>query len=383
MQFDALTNTLTAFVGSISAGHSQMQSVQSGVLRGLLIIEVTLAALWIALDAGGLSNVFRKFLTLTFWVWFAGAFPTICKAFSDTLVQSALQAAHHPGDYQLVLDPSRIAGHGLDASEPLLQAMANVSALHVGDYIIFGLCFLIMMACFVVMGVQVVLAVVEYYVVVTLATVLIPFGVSPHTKFLAERAIGAVVSVSVKLMVLSFLMALVEPALGQLHFSSTEIKWNELLAMLCMCTLFSFLVWQIPNLVAGLLSGSPNLSAAGVAQNVASVAGLATGLVAGAIGSTRAAAGSFRRGDGAAAAASIVARGALEGARGAPAGGGNYAAGAPRGWAPRPAAAATHATQRPAEGRPSAAPGVAIRPPVEATPNLTDRRGQEPSPKVP
>ena len=106
------------------------------------------------------------------------------------------------------------------------------------------------MVCFFVMACQVCLAVVEYYLVLTLATCLIPFGMSPHTKFLSEKAIGAVVAVSVKLMVLSFIVSLVSPVLGQLRFSGAggELKLNEIMSMVLVCGMLALVVWRAPGL---------------------------------------------------------------------------------------------------------------------------------------
>ena len=169
--------------------------------------------MWIALDAASVPSMFKKLLHITFWMWFATAFPTVVKAFSDSLVQLGLTAGAQSGNVGILLDPSRIAGMALDATAPLVKAMDDAGFSMIKDAIVFGLCYLIIMACFFLMACQICLAVIEYYLVVTLATCLIPFGMSSHTKFIAEKAIGAAVAVSVKLMVLSFLVALIQPVL--------------------------------------------------------------------------------------------------------------------------------------------------------------------------
>jgi hypothetical protein len=138
----------------------------------------------------------------------------------------------------------RIAGQALDATQPLVTAMDD-AGFHFKDAIVLGLCYLIIMACFFVMAGQICLAVIEYYLVVTLATCLIPFGVSSHTKFIAEKAIGAAVAVSVKLMVLSFVVALIQPVLSHIRFSGGgDIKMNELMAMILVSGLLACVVWR-------------------------------------------------------------------------------------------------------------------------------------------
>jgi type IV secretion system protein TrbL len=159
--------------------------------------------------------------------------------------------------------------------------------------------YLIIVGCFFVMACQICLAVIEYYLVVTLATCLIPFGVSSHTKFIAEKAIGASVAVSVKLMVLSFLVALIQPVLGQIHFSGGgDIKMNELMAMILVSGLLACVVWLAPGLAADLLAGSPSLGAAAIAQHVGTGASMASGAITGAVGAARFAATALAGGQG-------------------------------------------------------------------------------------
>jgi type IV secretion system protein TrbL len=198
----------------------------------------------------------------------------------------------------LLLDPSRIAGQALDATAPLVTAMDD-AGFHIKDAIVLGLCYLVIMGCFFVMAGQICLAVIEYYLIVTLATCLIPFGVSSHTKFIAEKAIGAAVAVSVKLMVLSFVVALIQPVLGHIRFSGGgDIKMNELMAMMLVSGLLACVVWRAPGFASDLLAGSPSLGAAAIVQNVGAAASAASSTVMRTVMATRAAVSGGRAGSG-------------------------------------------------------------------------------------
>ena len=160
--------------------------------------------------------------------------------------------------------------YGLTATEQLAKALDDISITDLGDVIIFGVSYLLIMAAFLIMAIQAFLAVLEYYVILAVAGILIPWALLPQTKFLAEKAIGAVVSAGIKLMVLAFIIAVVDPVLASIHFSGPEIKLNELWSVLLTAGAIAFLAWHVPSLAAGLLAGSPSLSAASVAQNVTS-----------------------------------------------------------------------------------------------------------------
>jgi type IV secretion system protein TrbL len=159
--------------------------------------------------------------------------------------------------------------------------------------IIFGVSYLLIMAAFLTMAIQAFLAVLEYYLITAVAGVLVPWALLPQTKFLAEKAIGAVVSAGIKLMVLAFIIAVTNPVLASIHFSGPEIKLNELWSVLLTTGAIAFLSWHAPSLAAGLLAGSPSLAAGAVAQNLASGAMMAAGVAGGMVAATRAAAGAI------------------------------------------------------------------------------------------
>jgi type IV secretion system protein TrbL len=269
MNFNLLTTVLSTFLNALASGQARVQSAGSGVLKGLAIIEIVLACLWMAMDDTSLSAPFKKLLQLSFWFWFSTHFPSLVHFFADSLVQVGLSAGGQSGNIGLLLDPSKIAGMALDATQPLVQSMHDAGLTHIADIFMLGFCYAALILCFFVIACQICLAVIEYYLVVTMATCLIPFGMSSHTKFIAEKAIGASVAVSVKLMVLSFIMGLMQPVLGQIHFTpGGELSMNEALSMVLVCGLLAYVVWRAPGFAADLLAASPSLSAAAVGQTV-------------------------------------------------------------------------------------------------------------------
>jgi len=126
MTFNVLTTSLSQFVGALSAGQAAVQKLQGNVLQGLAIIEVALAAFWIALDASSVSSIFKKLLNLGFWIFFAREFGSLAHAFSDSLVQIGLGAAGGGGTATILLDPSAIAGQGLDVTAPIVKYLGTL-----------------------------------------------------------------------------------------------------------------------------------------------------------------------------------------------------------------------------------------------------------------
>jgi len=315
MEFNTLTTTLTNFVGVFQGGYARLQPIVNSLLGLLAGIDIVLIGFWWALGGGErLVEVIKKVLFLGFWLWFTTSFQANAKAFVESLINAGLTAGAQAGSYNLLLDPSRIAGYGLTATEQLAKALDDVSLTDLGDALIFGISYVLIMVAFLVMAIQTFLAVLEYYLITAVAGILVPWGLLPQTKFLAEKAIGAVVSAGIKLMTLAFIIAVTSPVLASIHFSGPEIKLNELWSVLLTTGAIAFLTWHAPSLTAGLLAGSPSLSASGVAQNLSAGAMMAASTVGGMVAVTRAAAGATSS------AAGLVSRG---GGGGSPGGGGS------------------------------------------------------------
>jgi type IV secretion system protein TrbL len=290
MEMSGLTTTLTRFVGVFQGGYSHLQPTINGVLGALAAIDIVLFAFYMAIGGNdNLAAVLKKVLFLGFWLWFTTEFQTNASAFMHSLVKVGGIAGNNPAAESLLLDPSKIAGLGLQATEPLAKTLQGIS-LNVGAVFVYGLSYIIIMLAFVVMAIQVFLAVLEYYLLVTVVGVLVPFGVFGPTKFLAEKAIGAVVGAGIKLMVLALLLSTLDPLFSQVRFSGPEITMNELWAILASTLTYAYLVWHVPGTIAGALAGSPSLSAASVAQNASGALMATAGLAGVGVAATRVAA---------------------------------------------------------------------------------------------
>ncbi|WP_259677274.1 type IV secretion system protein, partial [Xanthomonas vasicola] len=135
---------------------------------------------------------------------------------------------------------------------------------------------LFVLAAFFVLSLTCLLTQVEFALVAVLGLILVPWGISNHTAFLAEKAIGAVIAQGVKLMVLSFIIAVYGPVLNTFALSpAPPIMDTWLLAGSAL--VMAIIAVHAPAVAGGLLSGSPSLTAG-------SAAGVAIGAGAAAIG---------------------------------------------------------------------------------------------------
>jgi type IV secretion system protein TrbL len=283
MQFNTLTLTLQNFITALSGSYGRIAGAADTLLSLLIGIEVVLLGLWTALGGGdNVVGILKRILHIGAWVWIVKSYPTLCKALVDSLVQAGLLAGGGTGDVSLLMDPSRLAGYGLDATAPLVQKLADLGMTDLPDLIVFGFGYLAILACFLIMAINVFLAVLEYYVFAALAGIFLPFGLLSPTKFLAEKAISAVVSAATKLMVLALVTAVIDPVLSAIHFQGPQITFNELWSVFLTVCALMFLCWKAPSLAGSLLGGSPHLGVDHLLQAASTpiAAGLAVGAYA-------------------------------------------------------------------------------------------------------
>ncbi|TQF13430.1 hypothetical protein FJV41_23865 [Myxococcus llanfairpwllgwyngyllgogerychwyrndrobwllllantysiliogogogochensis] len=273
MEFNALTQALNNFIDIFGSAHERLRPFIFAVAITLSVIEVTLFGLYFAGGGKGLSDGFKKVLFLGGWAWVIQSYPTLVHAFVTSLIRLGFVAVGRGGDESLMFDPSTIAAYGLDATATLAAQLGDRSFVDaLGESIVFGLAYLALIVCFIVMAIQVFFAVIEHYLWMCLAGVAMPFGIFRPTAFIAEKAIGGVVSSAFKMMTLAIVVGVVEPLLKNLRFSKDVITYNELTAMMLTVGALAFLFWKAPQIASGWLGGAPSLSAADTA-NTAAAAG--------------------------------------------------------------------------------------------------------------
>jgi type IV secretion system protein TrbL len=144
------------------------------------------------------------------------------------------------------------------------------------DMLVFGAGYVAIMGCYIIMAINLFLAILEYYLFAGIIGILLPFGLLPSTKFLAEKAIGAVVAAGIKLMVLAFITSAVLPVIVATRFSGPEFGLNELWAMLLTIGGVTVLCWKAPSMASALMAGAPSLGVSDVAG--AAMTGAAAGI---------------------------------------------------------------------------------------------------------
>ena len=268
-----LTQLLTTFTNIFATGFGVITPRAQAVLGSLAAIEIAFAALFWALRGEDFTAPFlRKLLRIGFFVFLVASWPTLTRGVADGLAQIGALAGG--GSSALISDPSAILDHAMTVIKPIENQIAliqkgpwyqKVAVLAVViQYTIAELCILI---AFAILAITCFLTYIEFFIVSVLGLILLPWGISNHTSFLAEKAIGAVIAQGVKLMVLSFIIAVIGTVLNTFTLQPAPPLMDTWL-LAASAFVLAVLAVHAPALAGGLLSGSPSLtagSAAGVA----------------------------------------------------------------------------------------------------------------------
>ncbi|NVN03262.1 MULTISPECIES: P-type conjugative transfer protein TrbL [Asaia] len=318
---------LNTFTTTIDSGFGFLKGNVISLAGALSVLDVALAGLfwaWAA-DEDIIQRLVKKTLYIGFFAFLINNFDHLAKVVFDSFAAMGLRAGGGNLTLSDFLRPGRLASTGFDAAQPLLESVHNLLgpvAFFKNFIQIFVLClsWLIVLAAFFILAVQLFVALIEFKLTSLAGFVLIPFALFNRTAFLAEKVLGNVVSSGVKVMVLAVISAIASVLFRQFNISYGDAvptigqAVSVVLASLAIVGL-SIYGGSIAN---GLISGAPQLGAG---------AAVGTGMAVGAMGAA-AAAGAGAVASGGAAALGATAAAARGGAAIAGAATSAYSAGA-------------------------------------------------------
>lgn len=314
------SSILTYFKNHLVAGGKNLMPI--AISLSLLLMTIQIATTW-TLYEGQLrmfeliKEVIRfsfilfliynfKYLADTFiegWMYFGGIASGIFTYASDA--KAIAQAPYY--------DPSRLVDMGwVCISQVFAQ---GTSVVHPINSLLILVCGIVAYIGVVFIALQVTITLLEYYMVTCLGVILLPFGLLRYTHFLYNKLIQGIFTFGIKLMVVYFIAGLggkvlidlgtavsennasdtaarvmeagnrdieglITPEMAGMitgtGISANSVNFGHVLNFMLLFIIMGYLVWKIPSLVAGMISGSPQMEAG-------AVAGTAMGFAAGAV----------------------------------------------------------------------------------------------------
>ncbi|GBQ62145.1 conjugal transfer protein TrbL [Ameyamaea chiangmaiensis NBRC 103196] len=281
---------LNTFTTTIDSGFGLLKGNVVSLAGSLSVLDIALAGLfwaWAA-DEDIIQRLVKKTLYVGFFAFLIDNFDHLAKLVFDSFASMGLKAGGGSLALSDFLHPGRLAATGFNAAQPLLGSVHNLLgpvAFFKNFIQIFVLClsWLIVLAAFFILAVQLFVALIEFKLTSLAGFVLIPFALFNRTAFLAEKVLGNVVSSGVKIMVLAVISAIASVLFKQFATSyGTDVPTigqatSVVLASLAIVGL-SIYGGSIAN---GLISGAPQLGAGAAVGTGMAVGGMGAAAVAG------------------------------------------------------------------------------------------------------
>ena len=276
----------------------------------LIGIDITLAGLFWALsdDKSVVPALIKKVLYVGAFAFILNNFASLATIIFDSFAGLGLRATGSPITADDLMRPGFVAAAGYDAALPLLEEVQDL----LGPIAFFEnfvqiavrmTAWIIVLLAFFILSIQLFITILEFKLTTLAGFVLVPFALWGKTAFLAERVLGNVVAVGIKLMVLAVIVGIGSTLFSTFaaSFAGGDITIEQALATVLGALAIFMLGIFGPGIAAGLVSGAPQLGAGaavgptvGLAIGGAAAAGAAVGgaraFGAGAGAATRAAA---------------------------------------------------------------------------------------------
>lgn len=275
---DQLLDRYTAQVGS---GFGLIQGDVQATFGLLMIISLGLSALLWALDEN--HNVpaalVRKILLFGFFAWLISGWHALTLTVINGFAALGLKAGGGQLGVGDLMAPSRVVADGLQIAFDLFKYIGRLAResmgagffLHIDAILVTGLSAIGIVLAYLVLGVEIAVTIIEFYIVTLIGFVTVPFGILTQTAFMSERAIGYVVSVGAKVMALALVVSIGEQILAR-YTVSPEPAWEESVGLLATAVMILMLALRIPALAAAQISGGPQLSAGSAAAGAVGLA---------------------------------------------------------------------------------------------------------------
>lgn len=273
---------LEVFTRYIDSGFGLLRGEVAFIASTLIVIDVTLAFLFWALDSGGddmIARLIKKTIFVGAFAYIIGNWNSLAAIVFNSFAGLGLKATGTGFSVADLMRPGKLAQTGLDAGQPLLQAasdlMGGMGLLENAVQIVcLMLAWLLVVLAFFILAIQMFIVLIEFKLTTLAGFVLMPFGLWSKSAFMAEKVLGNVVSSGIKVLVLAIVVGI-----GSTLFSTfvQDFGGNEptigdaMSVVLAALTLLGLGIFG-PGIANGLVSGGPQLGAG---------AAIGTGLAAG------------------------------------------------------------------------------------------------------
>ncbi|MCR5857384.1 P-type conjugative transfer protein TrbL [Mesorhizobium sp. J428] len=290
-----IDNFLGVFTSYIDSGFGLLGGEVAFIATTLIVIDVTLAALFWSWGADDdiIARLVKKTLFVGVFAYIIGNWNNLARIVFESFAGLGLMASGTGFTAADLMRPGRVAQTGLDAARPLLESISDLMGwVAFFENFIQIACLLfawaLVLLAFFILSIQLFITLIEFKLTTLAGFVLIPFGLFGKTAFMAERVLGNVISSGIKVLVLAVIIGIGSTLFSQFTagFGGVTPTIDEAMAVVLAALSLLGLGIFGPGIANGIVSGGPQLGAGaavgtGLAVGGAALAGVgAAGLAA-------------------------------------------------------------------------------------------------------
>ncbi|HBK9477955.1 TPA: P-type conjugative transfer protein TrbL [Escherichia coli] len=274
-----------------------------GYARNLLFLLAGIQFVWtfgnLIWQSADVGEMFRELLKFVMTIGFFLALLTYSTEWSTAIVNSFRQAGSEASGFAQELMPGDVFTLAVKLSQKVLS---NISLFDLETSIVIALAGIIILLCFAFIAAFMFVTLVESYVIINAAVLFMGFGGSQWTRDFATAPLRYAVAVGAKLFVLTLIVGLIM-SVSDGWFAKYDGTIGPTLTLLGLSLVCAWLSRSIPELIAGMITGSSmggGAALGGMAMAAtAAVGGLAAGsMMSGSANAAGGAAGALGGGSG-------------------------------------------------------------------------------------
>lgn len=261
-----------------------LQPAMLGIIGSLMVLDLVLHYMFNQEDI--FLTLIKKILIYGFFLWLIQDYDNVVlKQFLNGCIEIGNKTVGL-NSIKLVVSPLYFFLRILSLTAPAFAigtagAVALDTLLQL-ESIPIALMFLVigMFASALLLSYEIGMMLVEFYSVAVYAIVLLPFGVFKKTRFLAEKALGAVFGQGIKVMIMTSLLNFFDKAWKNYVETSLSafniLSWKEMVVSIFVIIFLWGTIKRVPAIVHALLSGSASMGSSGNAV-IGGIAGASFG----------------------------------------------------------------------------------------------------------
>ncbi len=279
-----IDNFLGVFTSYIDSGFGLLGGEVAFIATTLIVIDVTLAALFWAWGADDdiIARLVKKTLFVGVFAYIIGNWNNLAQIVFESFAGLGLMASGTGFSVTDLMRPGRVAQTGLDAGRPLLDSISDLMGwIAFFENFIQIACLLfawaLVVLAFFILAIQLFVTLIEFKLTTLAGFVLIPFGLFGKTAFMAEKVLGNVVSSGIKVLVLAVIIGIGSTLFSQFTAGfggATPTVDDAMAIVLAALSLLGLGIFG-PGIANGIVSGGPQLGAGAAVGTGLAVAGAA------------------------------------------------------------------------------------------------------------